>query len=215
MRKLLPSSPSLALLAGCGGDRRAAPTPRRPRRPRDARERPARGLLARACKDYYGERHTRADRRRERATSRPSTTSRRSPPRPALGRDDHADRHEHRRADASVTVTGVERGRRQGLHAVDLELDETPGITVYDSELTQRRRHLRRRQAAAGVAKGASAPCSNGLRRRSCASTSGAKDSGCLLFAADDAETPTRFQLALETVPVDAGGIWNLGLSAR
>ena len=35
--------------------------------------------------------------------------------------------------------------------------------------------------------------------------------SGCLLFPAKGSEMPSRFQLALETVPVDVGGIWNLG----
>ena len=33
---------------------------------------------------------------------------------------------------------------------------------------------------------------------------------GCLLFPASDDALPERFQLALESVPVEAGGIWNL-----
>jgi hypothetical protein len=36
------------------------------------------------------------------------------------------------------------------------------------------------------------------------------KTSGCLLFEARGSERPERFQLALEIVPTEAGGIWNL-----
>jgi hypothetical protein len=35
--------------------------------------------------------------------------------------------------------------------------------------------------------------------------------SGCLVFPKSGDAKPERFQLALENVPVDAGGIWNLG----
>ena len=38
----------------------------------------------------------------------------------------------------------------------------------------------------------------------------GARCEGCVLFPKSD-EKPTRFQLALEQVPAEAGGIWNLG----
>jgi hypothetical protein len=34
--------------------------------------------------------------------------------------------------------------------------------------------------------------------------------SGCLLFPASGSDLPERVQLALETVPANAGGIWNL-----
>ena len=34
--------------------------------------------------------------------------------------------------------------------------------------------------------------------------------SGCLLFPASGSDLPERVQLSLETVPGDAGGIWNL-----
>ena len=37
---------------------------------------------------------------------------------------------------------------------------------------------------------------------------------GCVLFPKGD-EEPTRFQLALEQVPAEAGGIWNLASRSR
>ena len=108
-----------------------------------------------------------------------------------------------------VTVTGVERVS-DDLVAVMLRLHNT-GITVYEAPLD----HARVTYPGGtthGVAEGESAECSNNFdailridvdRRRS----------GCLLFPAEGDELPERFQLALEVVPVEAGGIWNL--SAR
>ena len=106
-----------------------------------------------------------------------------------------------------VTVTGVQRvGDHQ---AVQLELEST-GITNYDGEF---------KQAAVTygdgttqpVAEGANAPCSNGLDLPTAFIAVGTKTTGCLLFPASGSESPTRFQLALETVPTEAGGIWSLG----
>ena len=44
----------------------------------------------------------------------------------------------------------------------------------------------------------------------SCGSTSCRSRKGCLLFPRSGDKLPERFQLALEVVPTDAGGIWNL-----
>jgi len=105
-----------------------------------------------------------------------------------------------------VTVTGVQ--RVDDHQAVNLELEST-GITNYDGEFTQ---------AAVTygdgttqpLAKGANAPCSNGLDLPTAFIAVGTTTTGCLLFPTSGSESPTRFQLALETVPTEAGGIWNL-----
>ena len=107
-----------------------------------------------------------------------------------------------------VTVTKVETGRRPP--AVELELKST-GITDYEGPLTQRRVDLRRRRAGQPLAKGATAPCSRGprasvdLHHRSRKTTSRSR-----LLPASGSQRADRFQLALGTVPVEAGGIWNL-----
>jgi hypothetical protein len=106
-----------------------------------------------------------------------------------------------------VTVTGVQ--RVDDHQAVKLELEST-GITNSDGEF---------KQAAVTygdgttqpVAEGVSAPCSNGLDLPTAFIAVSAKTTGCLRFPAAGSEPPTRFQLALETVPTEAGGIWNLG----
>ena len=107
-----------------------------------------------------------------------------------------------------VTVTGVE--RVDDHQAVQLELEST-GIANYDGEFTQ---------AAVTYGDGTHAAGRRGRERTvlehlgpadACPSRSGAKTTGCLLFPTSGSESPTRFQLALETVPTEAGGIWNLG----
>jgi hypothetical protein len=110
----------------------------------------------------------------------------------------------------AVTVDAVKRVEIDGTpyQTVELTLKNSDGITVLDGEL---------KSAAltypsgtqVGVAEGVAAPCSNGFDR-----TVRVVDpevvSGCLVFPAEGDEEPERFQLALETVPVEAGGIWNL-----
>jgi hypothetical protein len=109
-----------------------------------------------------------------------------------------------------VTVTGVHTVRVRGKRytAVDLRLQST-GITIYEGEL---------RQAAVTcpggepqpVAEGVRAPCSHGLDDGVRIDV-GLGKHGCLVFEAQDDARPERLQLALETVPTTAGGIWNLG----
>lgn len=108
-----------------------------------------------------------------------------------------------------VTVAGVERVA-DDLVAVNLKLHNT-GITVYEAPLEHATVTYPGGEPQ-GVALDASAECSNKFddvlridvdRRRT----------GCLLFPASNDALPERFQLALESVPVEAGGIWNL--SAR
>jgi hypothetical protein len=106
-----------------------------------------------------------------------------------------------------VTVTGV---KRVGDHqAVELELEST-GITNYQGELTHAAVTYGDGKPQP-VANGANAPCSNGLDLPTVFIAVGAKTTGCLLFPASGSEPPQRFQLALELVPTEAGGIWNLG----
>jgi hypothetical protein len=57
---------------------------------------------------------------------------------------------------------------------------------------------------------GASAPCLEGFDQTTVFIPVGVKARGCLLFPASGSRTPDRFQLALEFVPTEAGGIWNL-----
>jgi hypothetical protein len=106
-----------------------------------------------------------------------------------------------------VTVEGVRTLHAGGeaYTAVDLRMNNS-GITVYQGELreallTSGDGKTRR------VAADASASCSNGLDRDFRIDV-GRSRKGCLLFPADgDAE---RLQLALEAVPAEAGGIWDL-----
>jgi hypothetical protein len=105
-----------------------------------------------------------------------------------------------------VTVSGAHAVRVKGkpYTAVDVKLENT-GITIYEGELREAQLTFgdgeTRRVAAAGAA------CSNGLNRHIYIDVSHSRR-GCLLFPAD--RDPTRLQLALETVPADAGGIWDL-----
>jgi hypothetical protein len=105
----------------------------------------------------------------------------------------------------AVTVTKVD---TVGDHtAVHLKLEST-GITILESELN-----------AATLTYGdgkpvpvdadAKAKCSNGFDEYVRIDV-GATQSGCVLFPKGDGK-PTRFQFALEQVPAEAGGIWNLG----
>jgi hypothetical protein len=105
-----------------------------------------------------------------------------------------------------VTVSGTHAVHVKGkpYTAVDVKL-ENIGITVYQGELRQARMTFgdgsTRPVATAGAA------CSNGLNRDFYIDVSHSRR-GCLLFPADgDAK---RLQLALETVPAEAGGIWDL-----
>jgi hypothetical protein len=105
-----------------------------------------------------------------------------------------------------VTVSGTRTVRAGGKSytAVDVRLKNN-GITVYQGVL----RNAVLTQAdgtSSGVAK-ASASCSNGLDGDFYLDV-GRSRRGCLLFPADG--DATRLQLALETVPAEAGGIWDL-----
>ena len=105
-----------------------------------------------------------------------------------------------------VTVTDVK--RVSSYQAVELELEST-GITNYDGALSSAALTYGDGEPQPLV-EGATAPCSKDLGFPSIFIPVGGKASGCLLFPASGSAEPDRFQLALETVPVEAGGIWNL-----
>ena len=138
-------------------------------------------------------------------TSRPSTTSRPKPAVASVG-EPITLTGTNIGVRMRVTVTGVE--RTGSWWAVNLTM-ENIGIAVHDSELTNAALTFPDGKSQ-GIAEGAKASCSNGFDAVVRLDVS-ATGSGCLLFPANGSETPSRFQLALETVPVAVGGIWNLG----
>ncbi|HEX6024980.1 MAG TPA: hypothetical protein VFZ00_23515 [Solirubrobacter sp.] len=105
-----------------------------------------------------------------------------------------------------VTVTAVE--RVSDYQAVQLAFEST-GITNYENPLSNATLTFSDGRSVMPV-EDANAPCSQDLATPTLFVPVGGKARGCLLFPPAGAETPERFQLALETVPVEAGGIWNL-----
>jgi hypothetical protein len=111
------------------------------------------------------------------------------------------------RMDVTVTGTRTVRVSGEAYTAVELELEST-GITVYEGEL--RNATLTYPEGdPLGVAEGVRAPCSNGLDTAIRVDV-GDTLKGCLVFPAQSDVAPERLQLALETVPAEAGGIWTL-----
>lgn len=113
-----------------------------------------------------------------------------------------------------ITLTGTNIGVRlvvtptevrpvDGGVVVELELEST-GIAVYEAPL---------RNATLTYAGGAEATAESG---GGCTLPEwiridvGERAEGCLWFDAAEGGTPERLQLALEVVPVDAGGVWEL-----
>jgi hypothetical protein len=105
-----------------------------------------------------------------------------------------------------VTVTGVK--RVDSYQAVELEFEST-GITNYDGPISSATLTYGDGEPQPLV-EDATASCSRELGFPSVFIPTGGKVSGCLLFPPSESGEPERFQLALETVPVEAGGIWNL-----
>ena len=89
---------------------------------------------------------------------------------------------------------------------VGLRLDST-GIAIHDSPLESAR--LRYDGGAAEPVFGVKADCSNGFDDVVRIDV-GLKARGCLLFQVPTSARPRQFQLALEQVPVEAGGRWRL-----
>jgi hypothetical protein len=118
----------------------------------------------------------------------------------------------------SITLTGTNIGVRlavtvtkvdtvEDYTAVQLKLEST-GIAIFESEMNSATLTYGDGKPVR-VDADAKAECSNGFDgyvRMDVGTTL----EGCILFPKGD-EAPTRFQLALEQVPAEAGGIWNLG----
>jgi hypothetical protein len=206
MRKLLPIALLSALLAACGGDSKpatSAPTPAATVTDEHQLEGYSQGVV-----DYYGDPHEHTG-----DESGNIEAEYRKPPLPA-----EAGLGETITLTATnigvrlgVTVTGVESVRgtsRRRYTAVKLRLENT-GIAIFESQLT-----AATLTGADGTPRplevGAKAACSDGFDALLRLDV-GDEASGCILFPAAGGEPPARLQLALEQVPVTAGGIWNLG----
>jgi hypothetical protein len=199
----------LALALGACGDKDAAtratpttpPKVTAPLSPEEAEELEG---YSQGVKDYYGGAHPEA----EEGTHAGVEAEYHQPPKPAeagLG-ETITLTGSNIGVRLRVTVTDVKPGSKHT--AVELEFEST-GITNYEGEL---------RNAALTYADGepqrrderATASCLKDLAQTVIFIPVGGKASGCLLFPPSESGEPQRFQLALETVPVEAGGIWNL-----
>jgi hypothetical protein len=201
MRRLLVIA-CLLLLAGCGGD---DDPPRATATPTASAEAEAEHELegySQGVRDYYGTPHEHAD-----SEAGNVEAEYHQPPMPAeagLGE--------------TITLTGTNIGVRMEVTVTDVERVgdnvavhlhmENTGITVYESPLENAAVTYGDGEPQ-GVDLDASAECSNNFDEVLRIDTARQRD-GCLLFPASGDELPDRFQLALESVPTEAGGIWNL-----
>ena len=210
MRKLLASTLLVLVFGACGDNQDGAtkPTPTTP--PADATAPPAAAEAddlegySQGVKDFYGGAPAHA----EDGSHADVEVEYHQPPKPAeagLG-ETITLTGSNIGVRLRVTVTGVKRVSKY--MAVDLAFENT-GIANYEGSLLS---------AAVTygdgsprkVIEGATASCSVDLAPPIIFIPVGAKTRGCLLFPPSGSQTPERFQLALENVPVEAGGIWNL-----
>jgi hypothetical protein len=209
MRKAVPILALIALLAGCGGDKKdpvstPAPTPSA----KAAEAEPLEGYSAGVRNYYSGAVLEAAEDPNADAEVRYF-----QPPRPAEANvgDAITLTGSNIGVETAVKVTGVERVEVDGkaYDAIELELDNgVGGITVLDSELKSAAVTHPDGKVVKVAPRGVAADCSNGFDGTVRLDVED-KGKGCLLFRAGSAP-PERLQLALETVPTDAGGIWNL-----
>ena len=209
MRKAVLIFALAALLAGCGDNDKQAPAPTATATTKAApAEDPALADYTEGVRKYYSGAELQA-------AGQPGADAEQKyfqPPRPAQARLGEKIRLTGANigVQADVTPTAVktvEAGGKQ-YTAVEVEIDnDADGITVYDGEL---------RMAALTYAGGKPQNAVWGVKA-SCSNTFdahvridvGDKLKGCLLFPASDAQ-PEQLQIAIETVPTEAGGIWNL-----
>jgi hypothetical protein len=206
MRKAVPFLVLVALLAGCGNDKPAAtPTPVATATA-TATDDPLAGYSEGVRKYYAGADLAAAD-----DPNADAEVKYFQPPRPAEAKVGETitltGGNIGVQTDVTVTkVDSIEVGGKP-FTAVSLELDnDAGGMTVFESEIKSAQVLDSDGKPVPVAKRGIKAPCSNGFDDHVPLDV-GEKAHGCLLFAGTD---PKQFQLALEAVPVDAGGIWKL-----
>jgi len=209
MHKAVPILALVALLAGCGdGDKQdPKPTPTATATATVAQDDPLAGY-SEGVRNYYGG----ADPTAVDDPNADAEVRYFQPPRPGEAKlgEQIILTGANIGVETGVTVTKVDTVKVDGKDyaAVELALDNgVGGITVLDTELKSATVTFPGGKTVPVAERGVKAPCSNkfdDLVRLDV----GDKQKGCLLFPGD--QQPERFQMALETVPAEAGGIWNL-----
>jgi len=201
MRNLLGVLALAALLAGCGSDSKTSEPKPTATATATAEPEGAHDLdgYSEGVKAYYGASHAHGDGVEEEYHQPPM------PPETALGGPITLTGSN---IGVRLVVTATKVGREGDFTAVELDLQNT-GIANYES--TFRNAEVTYDDGKTEpLAQGQRADCSNGFDdylRVETAATAG----GCLLFPRSGSAKPARLVLALEDVPTEAGGIWDLG----
>jgi hypothetical protein len=158
-----------------------------------------------AVRDYYGDIHVHAAPEESDGITLDSEEEYRQPPRPASGGigDTITLTGTNLGVRMDVTVTGVETGDR--FTTVGLGLANT-GIAIFDAQIKSAVL-VGADGKRARVKPGVKAACSKGFQDPLWIDV-GEERSGCIVFARTD--RPTELRFALEQVPADAGGKWEL-----
>ena len=208
MRKAVSIFALAALLAGCGGKDQPPPAPTATAATQAASaEDPALAGYTEGVRRYYAGANLEA-------ADQPGADAEEKyfqPPRPAQARLGETIRLTGANigVQADVTPTAVKTVEAGGKRytAVEVEIDnDADGITVYEGELRQASLTSAGGKPVNAVW-GVKAACSNTFDAHVRIDV-GAKQRGCLLFPVTD--QPEQLQIALETVPTDAGGLWSL-----
>ncbi len=219
MKKVLVGLVALAAVAsGCGSDEpsraaapAATPTPTPAATPETEEHKPVfESGHNRAVREYYGSAHS-----HEGGTGSIEAEYH-QPPKPATGEvgDAITLTGSNIGVRVRVTVTGVTdpvttaRPPRPGKRwvAVGLRL-RTTGITILEDDLNNATVSYRGGKAQSVL--GNKAPCSNGLQDYMRIDVARTKR-GCLVFELPESARPRELALALEQVPVEAGGRWSM-----
>jgi hypothetical protein len=207
MRKLLAGALLVLTFSACG-DKDGAPEPRTTPAPAATTAADSHDLdgYSEGVKAYYGaDAHPEA----EPGSIEDVESEYHQPPKPAEAK-----------LGETITLTGsnigvrldvtVEQVRRVDDYlAVDVALDST-GITNYEGPFENASVTFPDGTSEKAIAD-ETAACSKDFTVPTTFIGVGEQAKGCLLFEPSGSALPERFQFALESVPVEAGGIWNLG----